>query len=74
MYNGQSSDFFNCNVGVRQGEHLSPLLMSLFINDLEELFASNSIGGITIGVKDSSTIENEFFMHVKLFILFYAYI
>ena len=29
-------------------------------------------GGMTIGVKDSSTVENEFFMYVKLFILFYA--
>ena len=38
--NGQSSDFFNCNVEVRQSENLSPLLFSLFINDLEEFLAS----------------------------------
>ena len=44
--NGQSSDFFNCNVGVRQGENLSPLLFSLFINDLEEFLASKRVGGI----------------------------
>ena len=27
---------------------------------------------MTIGVKDSITVENEYFMYVKLFILFYA--
>ena len=58
--NGQSSYFFNCNVGVRQGEILSPLLLSLFINDLEEFLASKSAGGITIGVKDSTTVEMNF--------------
>ena len=63
MYHGQSSD----NVGVRQGENLSLLLFSLFINDLEEFLASKSVGGITIGINDSSTVENEFFMQVKLF-------
>lgn len=33
--NGTVSDFFSCNVGVRQGENLSPFLFSLYINDLE---------------------------------------
>lgn len=34
--NGFSSDLFTCNVGVRQGESLSPCLFSLYINDLED--------------------------------------
>lgn len=32
------SDFFMCNIGVRQGENLSPFLFSLFINDFGRLF------------------------------------
>ena len=34
--NNKLSNSFNCNIGVRQGDNLSPLLFSLFINDFEE--------------------------------------
>ena len=32
------NEFF-CSLGVRQGECLSPLLFSLFLNDIEEQFS-----------------------------------
>lgn len=44
MYNGikskvklndETSTFFFCNLGVRQGENLSPFLFSMYINDIE---------------------------------------
>ena len=38
--NEGSSQFFNCNVGVRQGENLSPFLFSIFLNDLEDYLVS----------------------------------
>jgi hypothetical protein len=42
----QLSEFFNSNVGVRQGENLSPVLISLFLNDLVE-FISHAYDGLT---------------------------
>ena len=36
--NGAKSNYFSCYTGVRQGENLSPLLFSLFINDMESFF------------------------------------
>ena len=33
--NGKLSDFFNCNVGLMQGESLSPFLYAIYVNDME---------------------------------------
>ncbi len=36
MVNQEMSDTFMCNVGVRQGENLSPMLFAFYVNDLQE--------------------------------------
>ena len=61
------SDFFNCSVGVRQGEHLSPVLFSLFLNDLEEFLVSNNNNGI-----DLSNSSNELLPIFRILFLLYA--
>lgn len=33
--NSNSIECFDCNISVRQGENLSPILFSLYTNDLE---------------------------------------
>ena len=57
MYNGIKSiielndnipDTFLCNVGVRQGEHLFPLLFAIFLNDIETAFDNCGSVGINI--------------------------
>lgn len=69
LFNGQNSAFFACDIGLRQGENLSPFLFSLYLNDLEEFMVSNNIIGLQCL---SNQLENDFHMYIKFFILLYA--
>jgi hypothetical protein len=56
---GEVSDEFECTMGVRQGESLSPFLFSLFLNDLEETLVQGNHAGLE-------------FYHFRLLLLLYA--
>ena len=45
--NGNKSDYF-MSVGVRQGENLSPLLFTLYINDLENFMVDKNVNPVTV--------------------------
>ena len=62
------SDSFPCQVGVRQGENLSPLLFAIYLNDFKT-FLSEKYNGLTT-ISDS--ILNEMNVYLKIFCLLYA--
>lgn len=69
LANGRCSDFFDCTVGVRQGENLSPFLFSLYLNDLEEYLYVNNVRGLTCL---SNKIRKDLNLYLSLFVLLYA--
>jgi hypothetical protein len=58
-FDGTLSESFEGFVGVRQEECLSPVLFSLYLNDMEEELKNKGLEGITVGA-------------LKLFLLLYA--
>merc|ERR1711867_192535 len=66
------SGVFACNMGVRQGENLSPLLFSIFLNDFEETLSKkyNGLTEINALSKILSTEDMEFF--INMYVLLYA--
>ena len=54
-YKNNLSNSFPCQVGVRQGENLSPLLFAIYLNDFNE-FLSEKYSGLS---KISDSISNE---------------
>ena len=71
--NNKRSVFFNCEIGVRQGDNLSPLLFALYLNDLQEHLAlaysglRDSAALISEWVEDEDTV-----VYLKLFTILYA--
>ena len=49
-YNNTLSEAFECHLGVFQGDLLSPLIFSLYVNDLEDYMVLNGCTGIDIGL------------------------
>ena len=74
MVDGECSDFFCSNVGVRQGENLSPLLFAMFLNDMKEHVSKDMNGLVTVAREARDIGMNELAVNIllKLFLLLYA--
>lgn len=71
--NHMKSTPFLSNVGVRQGENLSPVLFSLFLNDLSDFIshAYNGLNDITAQARELLS-DDDIEIYLKLYILLYA--
>jgi hypothetical protein len=68
-HGGDVTECFPCNIGVRQGENLSPFLFALYINDLEQYLQENNCDDLSCL---RNIAETKLDMFLKLFVLLYA--
>ena len=71
--NNSLSEFFASFTGVRQGENLSPILFSLFLNDINDFLSSKYNGLPLVSENVRNTLSNDDVdVYFKLFLLLYA--
>ena len=59
--------FFDCNIGLRQAENLSPILFTFYLNDLEQYLSARQVHGIECDV-----LTDDAHVYFKLFVLLCA--
>ena len=69
LVNNKQSALFPCNIGIRQGENLSPILFSLYLNDIEDYLTNHGCQGVA-PMSDNQNSPLDIVLH--MFCLLYA--
>ena len=65
--------YFMCNIGVRQGEDLSPVLFALFLNDLQAYIARDYGGLKMVDELVNELLSDDVIdVYFRLYVLLYA--
>ena len=67
---GKLSEIFPCNMGVRQGENLSPLLFAVFLNDLQSSFSNFGNEGLVFNLDDQQVLRLHALLYADDTVLF----
>ena len=71
--NHEISESFHCNIGVRQGENLSPLLFAIYLNDFRSYLSKACTGTTQIANNASQILKDpQMGIFLKLYVLLYA--
>ena len=70
--NGKLSNVFKSEIGVRQGDNLSPLLFSIYLSDLES-FLSSKYGGLAF-ISELTENDDDLYEYIKMYIILYTVI
>ena len=62
-----TSAFFPCQTGVRHGENMSPLLFSIYLNDLKGFFNAHKVPGIPC-----ESLDENMSAFIKIIVLMFA--
>ena len=65
--NNQESGFLVNGCGLRQGNNISPILFSMYLNDLETYFEANHINGVPIEFN-----ADDIFVYLEMYVMLYA--
>ena len=69
MIGDEKSDFYQMSLGIRQGENLSPILFSLFLNDMKSFLNDENTG-----LKHQQTMQENYILTKNLLTAFLTFL